>query len=153
MHLQLFRYGCPECGDSFELPEVPDGSYGVFLMRSEGGHTISLNAVETPEYLEVGDLLKAHPKLTVLDDFRIADLLQKLFGIACDLAPDGTQYQINRDPICPVCGSKAGKSWESVEPPQYVRDELSRATHRLWNGLSAQGKQLVVDSAVVAAGY
>jgi hypothetical protein len=153
MRLHLFIYKCQSCGREFKEPELPDGTYGVFLVRSESGERGLLRAIERPEFEEVDNLLANHPRLASIDRSQRADVLHRVFGVACDPAPDGTCYAVNRDPVCPNCHGARMISWEATEPPEYVFEDVAEVTHNAWHSLNDADKRNSLEAALAEAGY
>jgi hypothetical protein len=146
--LHLFKYRCKHCHSTFKAPTILSSAYGEFLLRSEGRRTEAyLNAITDPVYREVDALVKAHSKVARMRSSEAADVLQKIFGVACDPDSDGTEFRIDRLPRCSSCGGEPDY-WEATESPEIVENELRPVTHERWNRMSAQEKGLVVDRAV-----
>ena len=142
----LYTYKCKKCGTAFKAPT--SDSYGEFVMRSEHGELVYLSAIESEVYLAVGKMIDDNPKLKSLDEMDRATILQEIFGIACDLASDGTRYQITNPPICPNCQSNKMASWTPTYPPELVNEPVKSATHVSWNKLTDKEKNVLVDNAV-----
>lgn len=148
--LHLFKYRCKRCRSVFKAPTIMSSAYGEFLLRSEGKRTEAyLNAVADPVYREVDALIKAHPKVAKMRSSEAADVLQKIFGVACDPDLDDTEFQIDRLPRCSACGGEPDY-WEATEPPEIVEKELAPVTHERWSRMNAQERALAVDRAVTS---
>lgn len=146
--LHLFKYRCKRCRSTFKAPTIMSSAYGEFLLRSEGRRTEAyLNAITDPTYQEVDALVKAHSKVAGMRSSEAADVLRKIFGVACDPDSDDTEFQIGRRPRCPSCGGEPDY-WEATEPPEIVEKELAPVTHERWSRMNAQEKELAVDRAV-----
>jgi len=146
MELFLYIYKCKKCGVAFKVPD--SDTYGEFLMTSEHGELVYLCAIKSDVYLAVGDMIDANPKLKNLDEMDRATILQEIFGIACDLASDGTRYQINNPPICPNCQSNKMTSWTPTYPPEFVDEPVKSATYVSWNKLTDEERSSLVDDAI-----
>jgi hypothetical protein len=136
MSLITFRYVCVR-GHSFEAADA-SGEYGEFVMRGEHSpEPALLRALEDPVYLEVDALLQRSGAMRGKTDLQQADLLQAVFGVACDPAPDGTHFKIGRKAPCPVCATHEMQSWEPAGP--YAGPVLP-VTHKIWNALTEAEK-------------
>ena len=142
----LYIYKCKKCGTAFKAPT--SDSYGEFVMRSEHGELVYLFAIKSDVYLAVGKMIDDNPKVKSLDEMDRATILQEIFGIACDLASDGTRYQITNPPICPNCQSNKMASWTSTYPSEFVDEPVKSVTHLSWNKLTDEEKNELVNEAV-----
>ena len=153
MKLHLFEYTCQPCHTHFKAPEVMPDSYGEFLMRSESGDTVFLNALEDPVYQEVDDILACLLSGQSVSAVKRASLLRKVFGVACDTDVQGYRYGINTSPLCPHCGSIHMEGWEATEPPEFVDLDLPQVSHCKWIALNPAEKALCLKQALAALGY
>jgi hypothetical protein len=144
MTLSTFSYVCAN-GHPFEAPDS-SGEYGEFVVRGEiSAEPGVLPALDDPVYLEVDDLLRQMGAYRGRSEVEQADLLQEVFGVACDAAPDGTRIRIGRKAPCPVCGTREMASWEPTGPyPGSTFD----VTHRQWQHLTAREKKTLLEEAV-----
>ncbi|WP_431822661.1 hypothetical protein [Burkholderia sp. F1] len=146
MKLELMKCKCSACGNDFLAPSLGDGAYGEFLLWSENGKVVYLNAFEDQTFKEVDNLLCLHSKTSALDSLDRAKILHKIYGkLACDRDESGSIFSIEASPPCPVCGSQAIASWESINPAEVVDLELSNVTHFYWNSLTFDEKGKMVD--------
>src|SRR5688572_12013832 len=130
MSLVVFKFICAKCGQEFEAPETA-GAYGEFVMRGEFAlEPALLLAPEDPVYMEVDGILAAMGAYRNKSEAQIADLLQEMFGVACDPAPDGTLLRIGRRSPCPTCGSRNMASWEPTHPPRAYAGAVVAVTHQ-----------------------
>ncbi len=140
MKLHLFKFICGNCKCNFKSPKLCSSSYGEFLLRSESGEIVYLNAIEDPVYREVEFLLKQLPQLQGKSTVVLATLLRKVFSVACDSDGLGHSFSIDTNPVCPSCGSRNIPYWEATEPPEHIEYELLPATHIQWFSLSEPEK-------------
>ncbi len=144
MSLATFNFVCTR-GHVFEAPDVT-GDYGEFVLRGEESPVPArLQAVGNAPYTEVRKILRDLGAFRGKTDHQQANLLQAIFGIACDPAPDGTRLTLGRRAPCPVCGTRKMASWEVVGP--YNGPSLP-ITHEKWNALSETEKTARVAEAV-----
>lgn len=148
MRLQIFRYKCGACGAWFEAPEISELAYGEFLLRSESGETRYLNANLDRVFLEVDALLRTNPRLSSFTQFQRADVLNEVFGVACDPDSMGGVFRIGTKPKCPSCIHSNITEWESPEPPRYVELDIVPITHLQWETLSDDEKRIRVHRAL-----
>jgi len=142
MKFELVIYKCAQCGNTFKAAAIGSGSYGEFLLRSEGeGVEAYLDALSDKTYDEVDKLLEAHPMLVGMSAFKRAEILRSVYGaIACDPDQHGNSYVIDGHPRCPTCGSREIESWEFTDPIEFVELDIPPVTHQLWNSLSDEEK-------------
>ncbi|NPD68816.1 hypothetical protein HN018_12570 [Lichenicola cladoniae] len=143
MKLQLFQYVCEPLGHKFNAPALPFNTYGKFLLRDEGGTSISyLDALADSTYPEVSTLLRGLVETAHLTANKRADLLQRLYGeVACDPDDEGRAFIVGRHPKCPICASHTMRFWNEVVPDKFVDAEVPHVTHRHWQFLT-EGQKL-----------
>lgn len=143
MNALVFNYKCGGCGHVFAAPEVPDFSYGEFVMRSENERLPAhLDTLEDGVFEEVGAI--ARRISTSNDTSKFVDLCQRAFEFACDPAPDGSRYQIGLAPKCPICGGTKPMWREAHIPPQKV--VIPCVSHNKWAGYSEIEKHAIIRS-------
>lgn len=148
MKLQNYLYQCNKCKNKFKAPELLGEPYGEFLLRTKTGEIEYLFAIDSSEFLEVGNIVDKFLENTGISELGRAKVLHQLFGITCDLASDGTEYKIGGKPICPKCGSNEMYSWEPIYPVEIVEVDVPHVTHERWNKLSDVEKQSKIEEAV-----
>jgi hypothetical protein len=146
MSALIFEYMCANCGFKFEASGVSDFSYGEFIMRSESGLEVFLDASVNTAFMEVLNLVRTHTLVSSMDAHKSGEIAQKVFGVACDLSPKGERYQIELLPLCPKCLSRNIASWQCAKPPR--ESAIFSATQRRWQTLSPDQKKLEVDQEV-----
>ena len=114
----LYRFTCADCCAKFIASGVPELSYGQFVLRTETGVEMYLDALTSDVFHEVRTLVHNHPLLAATDDRKTADVVHGVFGCACDRARDDRRLHIVMWPTCPACSSRNMKSWLSVYPPR-----------------------------------
>ena len=142
-----YTFKCADCGMLFEAPEVPEFSYGLFVLRSEGSdETVFLDSFEDIQFDEVSksiEGLKAVRSLSVPDR---AKLQHVVFSLTCDVTPEGHLVRIGLLPRCPSCGSRRMESWQPTAP---IRDwALPAVTHKSWVAKSSVEKALAIGETV-----
>jgi predicted Zn-ribbon and HTH transcriptional regulator len=153
IQLQVYKYTCAKCNHAFNALELPGDSYGYFLVRNQSGDIALLPAIEMCDYKQVSEILSAHPKLKSLDRFKRAELLQDIFGDTCDLSPDRTPYKINLPPKCPSCGSNSMANWESIDPPEFMIQDIPVVTNLNWSEMNDNEKRQALDAALARQGF
>ncbi|MGE8412113.1 MAG: hypothetical protein ACN6QY_07075 [Pseudomonas sp.] len=141
MKFYLYTYVCADCGHRFKAPEVMPSSYGEFLMRSISGETVFLDGPHDAIYSEVDALLEQLLQGQGVSAVRRADLLRKVFGVACDPDSQGQPFSLLIKPRCGQCASVNMDYWEGTEPPEYVDCDFPPVQHEQWRQLS-QGQKL-----------
>jgi hypothetical protein len=147
MKFELVIYKCAQCGNTFKAAAIGSGSYGEFLLRSDGaGAEAYLDALSDKTYDQVDKLLEVHPMLAGKSALKRAEILRSIYGaIACDPDEHGNSFIIGGRPRCPVCGSQKMESWEFTDPIEFVELDIPPVTHQLWNALSDEEKINRVD--------
>ena len=150
MHLVLVKYTCSKCSTQFKAPELPNGIYGDFLLRSGiAGDMRFLAAIDDGTYDEVDTLMLEIAAVANQNVHKRADILREIYGqVACDPDRNGNFFKIGLDPACPSCGSQSGADWRFTEPPEFVNQDVPPVTHRRWNGMSADAKRAAVLESV-----
>lgn len=138
MKLQIFEYKCEPFGHEFHAPRLPFNSYGEFILRDEAGVSMAyLNAMEDSTYKEVEAILKGQPGVDRMTPNKRAELLRRVYGpVACDVSTDGRVLKIGQHPKCPECSSSTMRSWQEVQPAEFVELDIPSVTHALWQSLT-----------------
>lgn len=149
MNYLVYRFQCRGCQHWFEHHQMSPSAYGEFLLRSETRRSERyLNGITDPVYQEVDDLLRFETRVRNRSDRERSEVLQSVFGVACDPDTDGDLFQMNLFPRCPDCGADDVETWEATEPPRVVDLEIPPVTHAAWNALSRAGKIEVLNGAL-----
>lgn len=144
----LFRYHCGSCDFTFKVPELSE-AYGEFIMRSnKTDDSVYLNSFDDMVFDEVANLFKTNEVVKNTHKLDDADFFQSIFSISCDLASDGSQYQIGLMPVCPNCGSRNMISWGPTNPPEFLAEEMKTVKHECWNKLTDEEKRNLLNEAV-----
>jgi hypothetical protein len=147
MKFLIYRFQCGSCRHWFEHHQMTPVVYGEFLMRSETRRTERyLNAITDPVYEEVDRLLRFETRVGSRSERERAEILQSLFGVACDPDEDGGLFQMNLLPRCPDCGAEEIADYASTEPPRIVDLEIPHVTHDQWNALNQAEKLRVLEN-------
>jgi hypothetical protein len=140
MTVYAFRWTCAECRHAFTAPGLPDMSYGQFLLTStKEGLTGYCNALADRVFYEVSFMARRRPTTATFSESECADLVQTMFNAACDLAPDGSPYNIHGGPKCPKCGARRWASCDDRSRQPWP-EPLPDVTHDLWNSLTLRQK-------------
>lgn len=141
MKFLLYRYRCGDCGVWFEHHEIAPSAYGEFLLRNDINNSERyLNGICDSTYEEVDEILRSETRIKALNDLDRAEILQLVFGIACDPDSNGARFDMERKPRCSHCGSRNIDYWEATEPPRYIDLEIPQVTHIKWDGLTRDEK-------------
>jgi hypothetical protein len=148
MKLQKFVFKCDPNGHQFESFEVPENSYGEFLLRDASGSSVrSLNALADTTYDEVAKALGQLAVTAQIPLRKRAEILQKIFGeVACDPDERGAPLRIGQHASCPICGTTAMKSWEASDPPFFKEVAVQPVTHRAWRAMGVVGREAALNS-------
>lgn len=133
----LYAIRCAN-GHEFEAADPGPGTYGDFVMYGDNiaAGPAYLVAIDDPVFAEVRKLLLELPGVAAMSDMERADLVQAIFGVACDPAPNRSSYRIGFPP-CPSCGTRHFKTWAFAR--KYEGPLLS-ITHKTWNSASRDQK-------------
>ncbi|NBF11539.1 hypothetical protein [Pseudomonas sp. Fl4BN1] len=140
MKFYLYTYVCADCGHRFKAPEMLPGSYGALLMRSASGETVFLDALNDDVYAQVDGLLEQLLQDQGVSATRRANLLRRVFGVACDNDSQGQSFGLLSKPKCGQCGSLNMDYWEGTEPPEYLDCDFPAVQHGQWLQLSPAQK-------------
>lgn len=137
MTLILYKFTCRN-GHEFEAAES-SGDYGVFVGRgTESQEPCVVQALSDPVYAEVDWMLRSIGAYDGRSENEQIDLLQSVFGVACDPAPDGTVLVLSRKPSCPSCGTREMASWE---PTRLYSGPTHQVTHQQWEQRTTSEKK------------
>lgn len=127
-----YLFKCANCHAEFRAPEVPEDSYGLFVMRTEqSDEAVYLDAFKDDAFLESFELVKRSSLVLDLTAEKRGALQQTVFPAICDLGPHGEPFRIGLLPRCACCGSRKMESWAPVRPIEEWR--LSLVEHTTWN--------------------
>lgn len=135
MKLELVHYICAADGKSFDALEIPEFSYGDFLLRTKSGELAYLDGPNDETYDKVGQMLSSNRRTSGLSRNSQASVLQSIFGeLACDPTPSGEFFSITGKPNCPACNSQEMESWEFTG--KMVDVTVPKVSHFKWSSLS-----------------
>lgn len=141
----LFKGICEACGARFEF--VSDSVDGFRLLRSKNNLLpAKVLYFEDIVFDEVYSLVKQRYQNSGLTELEIAKRFDCVFGKICDLAPDGSVYDMSGKVYCPKCHSD-NTDYGPTSPPKYVdEEEIPNVTHRQWDALDPEQKKLTVEN-------
>ena len=148
MKLQNYKYVCTACSETFKARNLPKNHYAEFLMRTKTGKIAYLFAIDDEIFSSLKSKFENMPTLKKIDISTRVAVLHQIFGITCDLASDGTGYNIGAKPVCPNCGSTDMYSWEPIYPAEIFEIDVPHVTHERWNKLSNIEKQSQIKEAI-----
>lgn len=149
MKLQIFTYECARCSHRFEALNLAGGGYGTFLLRTRrSGELAYFDAFSDSVFSEAESILLKTPAFADQDSSERARILHRLYGLTCDRAESGEQYQLAAHPWCPKCGSSEMKNWAASEPPRLEEVNLAPVTHEEWSKMSLDEKRALLKSAL-----
>ena len=142
-----YRFKCADCKTEFEAPEVPEMSYGIFVMRNKvSNEAVFLDALNDPAFKESTELVERNPQFADRVSKSRGAAQQTVFSITCDKTREGASFEIGVFPVCPACGSRDMKSYRPAVP---IRDwPLPVVTHKLWETKSASEKTAAINEAI-----
>ncbi len=142
-----YKFKCANCGIEFEAPEVPEMSYGLFVMRSNASDdTAFLDASNDTVFMESYELVKQHPLLAKENPDQSGKVQQVVFTATCEKTSNGESLIIGLSPKCPSCGLRKPASWLQITP---VRQwPLPKVRHDSWNTMKTTEKADAIDRAI-----
>ncbi len=147
MKLSTNKYECKMCGNNFKNYVLPGFPYGEFLLRDDNGNLKYFLALESKEFIEIGEIVDLILKGFNLSDLSRVGVLHKIFGIFCDQYSKEYNYEIGKK-FCPDCHSKKIISWGPAHPGDVVDINVSSITFEKWNELTKGEKFNKVKIAV-----
>jgi len=142
-----YNFKCSSCEREFQAPEVPEMSYGIFVMRTkELDETAFLDALNDSAFLESYELLKRHPRVANESEASRGKIQQFVFQVACDKTENGESFQIGLSPKCPSCGSRNMETWQQVIPVRAW--PLPTVMHKSWDAKTIAEKTAAIDYGV-----
>jgi len=149
MSAVTYRFCCAGCGERFNAPEVPEFSYGLFVLRSENSdYAAFLDAFNDAAFLESYEIVKTNRCVLDMRDEQKGEIQQRVFCVVCDPDPDGHPLKIGLAPRCPSCGCRSMATWEQIDPSRPW--PLPLVGHERWNVLTKQQKVDLVDQTIRA---
>ena len=171
MRCSVYRYLCSHCGTEYKNPRR--GRSNEFIFRTRTGKYATLDPLGNETYHQFGNMVDNNDRIKALGEMprlgifkrlfhfisrnnrrkalserQSLRIFQMIFPIACDLAPDGSQYVMNTYPACPKCGHNTPSSWGPTNPPEAPEIEISPITHNRWNKLSEEEKKEEINTAI-----
>ena len=136
-----FKFTCLTCNESWVEPSVPNGSYGVFILRSSNRSIRSLDADEDKVFEEITVYLKLRSKDQ--NDRTTANEHHRLFTLTCDPDDKGQPYQFTSFSNCPRCGLQE-ISWKFDEARTTF--EVPHVQHNQWKLLTDNERLEILDA-------
>lgn len=140
MLFPLFWCECDHCGLRFDKHVGPERYMAVVLISQGSCSAAKLMPREDPMFDEVGALVNELLSGKVKSDVDRAEHFDFIFGELCDLAPDGTPYDISGRVWCPRCHRRAALGGPH-DPPMFATVELPDVPHTHWDGLSPERRR------------
>lgn len=148
MKLQLYIYQCDHCKNKFKSPNLIEGCYGEFIMRSENGESVYMNSFDDHVFHELENICDSNLQLKNLNRSEEAKIFHQIFSITCDLSTQGKEFQIGTHPVCPKCGSNDMDSWHPTNPPEIIEENIPIVKHERWNKLTTNEKKFQVEEKI-----
>lgn len=143
---------CKDCDHRFTVYTFSDFEYGRRLGRTPDPQGLALvDCFSDMVFQEVGDLVDKFLEPLGKEEWKRAQCFDSVFGIACDPAPSGYQYDFTGKISCPICGS-SNVSYGPDDPPQVEMLDLAPVTHNAWQQLSETEKRERIREALQKAG-
>lgn len=147
MNTVNYLFQCGNCGCKFKAPEIPEYSYGLFVLRSEKSETIAfLDARNDQVFAECYEIVKTSPLLSGSKAEKRAEIQQRVFGITCD-SPAGETLKIGIPPKCPNCHSSKILSRQQITPIEPLLIPIVQ--HSEWNLKSYREKSEMLHQQIL----
>jgi hypothetical protein len=141
----VFFYACNRCRHTFQTLSDP-GDEGIRLLFSEKTNIPACVSCDfDPAFPEVQELLRTVLGPKELSTIQFARLFDSLFGDICDLAPDGSKFNMTGKRKCPQCGSNDLSFGPSV-PPVYEETDIPSVRHTKWDASDLNEKRNWISS-------
>lgn len=101
---------------------------------------------EDQSFQEVYSMVKRTVKTLNLTATQIVKIFNNIYTEICDLAPDGSKYNMSGDWRCPNCNSVL--HYGPTNPPKYVEADPVTITHMEWDGLSSDERMKLIRKLV-----
>ncbi len=149
MILSKYYYRCKNCDSKFKALDIHEGAYAEFILRNGKGDQLRhLNAIDDSSYDEVAQILECCEHVSTLSENQQSDLLQHIFGVACDPANDGSEFQIDNKPKCPSCDSVNTILCGPTNPVETEEIDILPVEHTIWNQITTLEKKKKVELVV-----
>lgn len=136
--LLMFWNKCSTCGESFTTPSDPN-DYSVRILLSRATHSPAWVDCDSRFFKEVSQIVdEVLTESTPVT--KRAEAFDNVFGDICDLADDGTCYDMSGKRFCPLCGSEV-RAYGPATPPRYLLTSPTQVSHKKWDSLSACQKK------------
>ncbi len=144
MKFLIFWNKCKKCGFTFETLSDP-GLYSFRLLLSEKKQQPAIVKCDDDKaFSEVYQIVKRLLKPKGYNDIRIANRFDQIFGDICDLAPDGSRYNMTGEKNCPTCGSN-DIDFGPYDPEVYREENPPEITHDQWDILDDHSKEKEIE--------
>jgi hypothetical protein len=141
----LFWCKCRQCGREFDsLTDVSWDEIRLLLSKKDRLPAIVI-CNEDPVFEEIWQIVKDVLYPQELFDSELATRFNQVFGELCDLAPDGSLYDMSGKFLCLNCGSSS-VDYGPTDPPLFKEVDAPVVTHRHWDRLVMDQKVARIKS-------
>jgi len=146
------RATCKDCGHKFATYAFPDFEYGRKEAETQNPSDFAfVDCLSDPVCKEVSSLVKEVLSGLGKKDWQVARCFDQVFGVACDPAPSGHQYDFTGKVWCPVCGS-TNTDYGPEVPMQVETVHIPHVTHRAWQQLKEMEKRELIRETLQKVG-
>lgn len=138
---------CTKTGIKFETFGLGDGRYGEYVLHAQNGDLAYWIVVEDHVFDEIVRIVSNLAEKWSLSKGLLSGFI---YGICCDLAPDGSVYRTI--PYCPICFDGKVSLVDVPEPYQRKVFDIPYATHLYWNSLSNEEKTSMAENELKRVG-
>ncbi len=144
MKFLIFWNKCKKCDFTFDTLSDP-GLYSFRLLLSEKKQQPAIVQCDDDNaFSEVYQVVKRLLKPKGYNEIKIADRFDRIFGDICDLAPDGSRYNMTGKKTCPNCGSN-DFDFGPYDPEVYREENPPEITHDQWDILDDHSKEKEIE--------
>lgn len=139
---EVYRLSCKKCLHQWD--EIANSTTeDRFVFTSRKNYLPSVVMFKDIFFKEISLIVDDVLKKRRLKNTEIAKIFHEVLGGISDPAPDGTQYSMMTDYICPKCGSNQ-IGYGPKNPPEFMILDLPTIPHTHWNSLDSNAKRELI---------
>lgn len=143
----IFWNRCKKCGYEFEtLSDPSDYSIRLLLSVKTQKPAIVMCDID-PAFKEIYKMVEEYFLPKGYPSIQIAEIFDEIFGKICDLAPDGSSYDMSGRRRCIKCKSD-NIDYGPTEPPVYREEVLPKVSHTSWDNYTYNEKAVLVEQLI-----
>ena len=144
LRLSTFEYVCEPAGHRFRAPGGVVGEAGVLVLRSAVPGSLAAVTADDPVADELSAVIDDVLGETPVSEGDRGTIFRRLVGAVCDPDDDGSAFEVERPPTCPVGGETRVQDWQELEPPDVRTIDVPSVTHRRWDAMDPEERRDLV---------